>query len=128
MAEDLGMLFIPDLHVVVKVYKDEKGKYVKLPRCCGRKFYLKQNVTIEGNIRLTSEEGLDRVWAARKVISEAEGKTENSAKKPNLNREALEKHYKRQLHRDLRDLHALIDCREDYLEVCRNWLYGKAEA
>jgi hypothetical protein len=58
MAEDLGMLFIPDLHVIVKVYKDEKGEYVELPRCGERKFYLKQNVAVEGDILLTSDKVL----------------------------------------------------------------------
>lgn len=29
--EDLGMLFIPDLHVLCKIYKDSKGMYIHLP-------------------------------------------------------------------------------------------------
>jgi len=37
--------------------------------------------------------------------------------------EALRKRYDRRRLRKLREVHALIDCREDYLEACWNWLY-----
>ena len=41
-----------------------------------------------------------------------------------LNDKALRKRYNRRRFRELRDLHMLVDCRLDYLESCRKWLYG----
>ena len=31
MSEDLGMLYLPTLSLMVKVYEDPKGKFVRLP-------------------------------------------------------------------------------------------------
>jgi len=42
-----------------------------------------------------------------------------------LDYKALEKRYRRQRLRNLRNLHALVDCREDYLHACWEWLYSK---
>ena len=41
-SEDLGMLFIPELGLFVKIYRDNRGLYVYLPRFGTRKFYLKE--------------------------------------------------------------------------------------
>jgi hypothetical protein len=40
MNEDLGMLFIPDLNVLCKIYKDSKGLYVVLPTDRKHKAYI----------------------------------------------------------------------------------------
>lgn len=40
-----------------------------------------------------------------------------------LDDHAIRKRYNRRRFRDLRKLHALIDCRPDYLEECWQWLY-----
>lgn len=46
-SEDLGMLFIPELGLLVKIHRDEKGLYVHLPRFGTRRFYLKEMVKHE---------------------------------------------------------------------------------
>jgi hypothetical protein len=33
---DLGMLFIPELHVLCKIHEDRKGLYIHLPVNCGK--------------------------------------------------------------------------------------------
>lgn len=42
-----------------------------------------------------------------------------------LDTKALEKRYHRRRFKDLRNLHALVDCREEYLHACWAWLYGR---
>lgn len=42
-----------------------------------------------------------------------------------LDDKALRKRYNRCRFRDLRNLHALDDCREDYLQACWKWLYER---
>jgi len=37
-----GMLFIPELGLLVKIHRDTKGEYVHLPRHGSKKFYLKE--------------------------------------------------------------------------------------
>lgn len=44
-----------------------------------------------------------------------------------LDAEALRKRFDRRRFRSLRDVHALVDCREDYLLACWRWLYGSVE-
>jgi hypothetical protein len=44
-----------------------------------------------------------------------------------LDYKAMEKRYSRRHFKDLRDTHALIHCRIDYLQNCWNWLYGDKE-
>ena len=40
--EDLGMLFIPELHVLCKIYRDSKGMYIRLPDERNKKAYLEE--------------------------------------------------------------------------------------
>jgi len=40
-SEDLGMLFIPELGLLAKIYRDAKGEYIILPRS-KKKHYLKE--------------------------------------------------------------------------------------
>jgi len=42
MSEDLGMLFIPELGLLVKIHRDENGEYIHLPGHGSKKFYLKE--------------------------------------------------------------------------------------
>lgn len=49
---------------------------------------------------------------------------EKEQKGTSLDFEAFEKRYNRRRFRDLRNVHALIHCREDYLKACWSWLYG----
>lgn len=36
---DLGMMFIPRLHVLCKIYKDQKGLYIILPKTKERVYF-----------------------------------------------------------------------------------------
>ena len=36
MSEDYGMLYIPELNLLVKIRKDEEGLYVRLPSKKGK--------------------------------------------------------------------------------------------
>lgn len=45
VESDLGMLFIKELGCIVKIYRDSKGLYVKLPSEHGRKAYLEAKET-----------------------------------------------------------------------------------
>jgi len=42
-----------------------------------------------------------------------------------LDDKALRKRSHRRQFKNLRNLHALVDCREDYLSACWKWLYGR---
>ena len=42
MSEDLGMLFIPELGLIVKIHQDERGEYVHLLGYGSKKFYLRE--------------------------------------------------------------------------------------
>jgi len=42
MSKDLGMLFIPELGLLVKIHRDKRGEYVHLPGHGSKKFYLKE--------------------------------------------------------------------------------------
>lgn len=42
MTEDLGMFFIPDLNCLLKIYKDSKGMFVRLPNDRKHKAYLEE--------------------------------------------------------------------------------------
>ena len=44
MSEDLGMMYLPTLGILTKVYKDKKGMYIKLP-ASKKKFYFESEET-----------------------------------------------------------------------------------
>lgn len=45
--------------------------------------------------------------------------------KRELSFEAIKKRCNRAYFADQRNIRALVDCREDYLKACWDWLYGK---
>jgi len=42
-----------------------------------------------------------------------------------LDFKAMQKRYNRKYFKELREVYALIDCRQDYLDACWDWLYSK---
>lgn len=50
---------------------------------------------------------------------------EKDSNKSELDFEAMQKRCNRRRFRDLRNTHALVDFRHDYLKACWIWLYGE---